>query len=535
MNTFEQATPNLNPLKKKYTALYLTDTWKVNQRWTLNYGLRWEPDIPESLKFGTVQNFSEERRAAGIHSTVFKNAPNGFFYPGDAGHPGNRGREINWLTFAPRAGFAWDVRGDGRTSVRASAGIGYDYLNVQAHLWTTISPPWGVDIVLQNPRLDDPWANYPGGSPFPPTLDANIKFPTFGQFTVMPTHLDPSQSQTWNLSVQHQLGADLLVSASYLGTHIVHMLMTAPLNPAIYFPGVADANGNCFAQGYTFTTNRGATCSTTTNTDSRRMFSLIDLERTGRLVGPLAEYQSVGGASYNGLLLDVRKRAARGLTVSSNYTWSHCIGSERDDLNGSLLSPAQTYIRIGDRERGRTNCTSDRRHVLNLTAVAESPRFVNKTLRMVGSGWRLSPIYRIRTGAWLSVSAGGGLDLARNGTAVGQQPADQILPNPYGDRSGRPYTVWLNRDAFAAPALGTIGNMNLRTVRGPHNWSFDLALTRSFQVKESQRLEFRAEAYNVTNSFRPDNPSTTRNNQFFGQIRGSGDPRILQFALKYLF
>ena len=360
----------------------------------------------------------------------------------------------------------------------------------------------------------------------------------------MPYQLSPSQSQTWNLSVQRQLGTDWLVSASYLGTHIIHMLMTAPLNPAIYFPGVANANGDCFVQGYTFKTSTGATCSTTTNTDSRRILSLIDAQRTGQWVGALAEYQSVGGAKYNGLLLDVRKRAARGVTVSSNYTWSHCVASERDDFNGSLFGPANPYIRVGDRERGRANCSSDRRHVVNLSAVAESPQFANKTLRIVGSGWRLAPIYRISTGQWLSITAGAGLDSARNGTAVGDQPADQILPNPYLDTSGRPYTYWLNKDAFRQPAVGTIGNLNRRTVRAPNFWSFDMALARDFRFYEKQRMEFRVEAYNVTNSFRPDVtpglpvPSTnfsTLNYQFFGQIRAARDMRILQFALKYVF
>jgi hypothetical protein len=534
-SAFRQAAPNLNPVKKVYTALYVNDSWRVNSRWTLNYGLRWEPDVPEILKEGTVQNFSEERRAAGIRSKVYLNAPPGFYYPGDPGYPGKRGREINWWTFAPRAGFAWDVRGDGRTSVRASAGIGYDYPNVAVHLWTSIAPPFGGDIVVNNARLDDPWATVAGGNPFPLVRDQNAQFVPFGGFTTMPYELDPSQAQSWNLSVQHQMGEDWLVSASYLGNHVVHMLMTAPLNPAIYFPGNADAAGRCLAQGYTFTTNPNALCSSTGNTDERRILSLIDRQQTGRFVGPIGEYQGVGTASYNGLLLDVRKRAARGLTLSTNYTWSHCLASERDDLNGSTASPQDTYIRIGDRDRGRTNCTSDRRHVLNLTAVAESPTFANDTLRMLASGWRLAPIYRISTGSWMSVVAGAGVDQARNGTGVANQPVDQVLDNVYGDTSGRPDTVWINRDAFALPPLGTIGNMNLRTVRGPKVWQFDVALSRSFQVMEEQRLEFRAEAYNVTNSFRPNNPNTQRNNQQFGQIRTARDSRILQFALKYVF
>jgi hypothetical protein len=74
-----------------------------------------------------------------------------------------------------------------------------------------------------------------------------------------------------------------------------------------------------------------------------------------------------------------------------------------------------------------------------------------------------------------------------------------------------------------------------RTAVGPKQWSFDLALSRAFQFKESQRIEFRAEAYNVTNSFRPLNPSASQNNAFFGQLRQSRDQRIMQFALKYVF
>jgi len=536
MSQFEQATPNENPVKKTYMSVYVADSWKVSPRWTLNYGLRWEPDIPEVLKQGTVTNYSDARRLAGIKSKVYLNAPPGFLYPGDEGHPGKRGREINWATLAPRLGFAWDVNGDGKTSLRASAGIGYDYPNVQMHLWTAISPPWGLDIVVPNPpKLEDPWSTVAGGSPFPAVFDQNAKFIPSGSYTVMPTKLDTSQAQSWNLSLQRQLSTDVVVSASYLGNHIIHMLMTAPLNPGIYFPGNANAAGQCFAQGYTFQTTPNAVCSTTTNFNSRTPLALTDFDRVGRWVGPLAEYQSVGNASYHALLIDVRKRATKGLTISTNYTWSHCLASERDDLNGSLLSPSQTYIRVGDRERRRTNCTSDRRHVLNLSAVAETPQFANRTLRILASGWRISPIYRVRSGAWLSVSAGGGIDTARTGVAVATQPADQILADVYGDTSGRPGTVWLDRNAFKQPDVGTLGNMNLRTVRGPKAWQFDAAISRSFKIVEKQSLEFRGEAYNVTNSFRPDNPNTALNNQFFGQIRTAQDARILQFALKYVF
>jgi hypothetical protein len=122
------------------------------------------------------------------------------------------------------------------------------------------------------------------------------------------------------------------------------------------------------------------------------------------------------------------------------------------------------------------------------------------------------------------------------------QRANQVLANPYGAKSGRPFTNWLNASAFALPAVGAIGNLGRNTVTAPGLWSFDLALSRTFRLGETNRLEARAEAYNLTNSFRPTlgtggqgqfNQSLATNT--FGQIRASEAPRILQFALKYVF
>ena len=85
------------------------------------------------------------------------------------------------------------------------------------------------------------------------------------------------------------------------------------------------------------------------------------------------------------------------------------------------------------------------------------------------------------------------------------------------------------------PEMGTLGNIGYNLLRGPATWSFDVALSRAFQIREGQRMEFRAEAFNLTNSFRPQNPNSSLSNNTFGQIRNSYDPRILQFALKYVF
>jgi hypothetical protein len=163
------------------------------------------------------------------------------------------------------------------------------------------------------------------------------------------------------------------------------------------------------------------------------------------------------------------------------------------------------------------------------------PRFSNRTLQIIASGWRLSPIYRYRTGTYMSIVAGSNNDFARNGTNINNQPAVYVGGDPIGDHSGRPNTLWLNRAAFTTPAVGTLGNAGTRTVAGPSQWDFDMALSRFFQVNESQRLEFRWEAYNVTNSFRLLNPNSDITSAQFGQLRTARSPRIMQFALKYLF
>jgi hypothetical protein len=150
---------------------------------------------------------------------------------------------------------------------------------------------------------------------------------------------------------------------------------------------------------------------------------------------------------------------------------------------------------------------------------------------MLASNWRFSGIYRFSSGQPLNVT--NGTDRALNGTTL-QRP-DQILANPYKDDSGRPNTNWLDPTAFQLPTLGTFGNLGYNAFVGPSTWSFDMALSRSFNLREMQRLEVRADAFNVTNSFRPMPPATALNSNVFGQIRQSMDPRILQFALKYVF
>ena len=121
---------------------------------------------------------------------------------------------------------------------------------------------------------------------------------------------------------------------------------------------------------------------------------------------------------------------------------------------------------------------------------------------------------------------------------VSNQRPNLLLPNAVYLQKAGPSAQYLNPAAFGLPPLGQLGNVGRATLRMPLNWQFDVALTRAFKVRESQTIEVRAEAFNVLNSFRVATTTpfaTNLNSAQFGQILKSNDPRIKQFAMKYVF
>jgi hypothetical protein len=390
--------------------------------------------------------------------------------------------------------------------MRASYGIAYDFSGSNTLNGSANSPPRAFTTDIQSPAggFEDPWRGFPGGNPFPWTFDSSrAQFTPFASFYPAAEYdMSPTSVQSWNLSLQRQVTSDLLVSVSYLGSQTTHLWIQRGVNQAVFLPGASTANTN----------------------QRRRLF--LENPQEGQFFGFMNENEDAGTASYNGMLLSVQRRAARGINIGGNYTWSHCVGdtfSAGGPGNGGYLDP-------NNRDFDRGNCESDRRHSLNLTAVADSPQFANRTARMLASGWRLSGIFRKVTGSFMTINTG--LDRRLNGDATPQRPV-QVLGDPYGDRDS--ITRYLNPNAFQQPELGTFGNMRRGNIEGPGTWQFDMALSRTFQVREAQRLEFRAEAFNVTNSLIKLPPTTVLNSNTFGQIISSRDARIMQFALKYVF
>jgi hypothetical protein len=526
VSQWTMGTPAPAHKRSQFVAVYAADTWKAHQKLTVNYGLRWEPFFPLSNLDGSAVHFDMDALRKGIKTTRFTNAPPGLFFAGDPGFPGLKGQYNQWWNLSPRLGLAWDVSGDGRTSVRASVGTFYDYPNMYYQVGLATVQPWSGRTVINDVRLDDPWANYPGGDPFPTSYGKNVsrdvQFPRFGIVTAMDYDSPNMRVAQWNLSLQKQVGSDWLVSATYLGNATRHLWSTQPINPAVYIPG-----GPCTLNGVTYNT-----CSTTANTDQRRRLMLDSSipKEVAQYFGSVNRIDTGGTASYNGLVMSVQRRPARGVTITSNYTWSHCISdwwnSTANSGNGN-----SSYTNPDNRSFDRGNCTNgatDRRHVFNLSAVAETPDFSNRTLHVLASGWRFSPILKVLSGDHFTVTTS--TDVALNGVA--SQRVNQIMENPYGNKTAANY---LNPAAFARAATGSLGTVGMGSIRGPATSQFDLALSRTFQIKESQRIEFRAEAFNVTNSVHLNDPQTNLNSNTFGQITSARDPRIMQFALKYFF
>ena len=531
--SFQQETPNGLIEYQRYFGLYVQDTWKVNPRLTLNYGVRWEPFFPAQIKTGQVYNFSLAGYQQGIESKVYPNAPAGFTYPGDTGFNGNASNTTAWKDFQPRIGFGWDPFGDGRTSIRGGAGIAYDFTNLQLHHNDDVAAPFGGRVAFGGVSLDNPWANFPGGDPFPyASSPGHGTFPAYAAYQPIPQNLGTPQVQTWNLAVQRQLNKQWFASVSYVGNHAIHVLNQIELNPAVVVPGlpILASGAACSAVPV------AANCAS--NVNARRVLDLQNPVKA-QAIGNITAYDSSATQDYNGLLLNTTWKAGRNLNINGNYTWSHCIG----DLNvgNGVPNPGaatpNNYLG-GNRRFDRGNCVQDRRQLANITAVTQTPRFGNSAMGRVARDWRLSVIYQYRSGTPINLNTGSDNNLTGgNGNGAFEKP-NQVLSNPFG--SGLQY---LNPAAFATPALGTGGNTGVYGLAGPGFWEIDMALVREIPIRENQRFEIRGEAFNLTNSMRPlvagfglaSTGFYTLNSGTFGLIQNAYDPRIIQLALKFVF
>jgi hypothetical protein len=189
---------------------------------------------------------------------------------------------------------------------------------------------------------------------------------------------------------------------------------------------------------------------------------------------------------------------------------------------------ANVYPDPSDRRSNRGPCNADRRRIFNNSVLVESPSVGSGALRTISRNWQLSTIFTMLSGSPLTVTSGPHNALTG---APGQRPiqiASAEVSIPTINR-------WFNTAAFIPNPPGVWGGIGRGTLRGPMNWNLDVAVSRRFQFGENRRIELLGESFNILNRFRPDDPNTTLNNTNFGKITSAQDPRIMQFAAKYVF
>jgi hypothetical protein len=317
----------------------------------------------------------------------------------------------------------------------------------------------------------------------------------------------PTYMQQWDLSYQRQFAKGWVVSVTYIGNKTNHIWVGQELDPALYIPGTCGS----------------AACSTTANTNQRRVLYLTN-PATGAAYSTIAQTDDGATANYNGVVVSAQHRFASNYTLLTNYTWSHCISS--GNFAGDIAGPS--YQNPSNRNADVGNCGFDIRQNYNLSIVATMPKVRSGLMSVLLENWQLAPIFTARTGAPFTPVTG--TDNSRTGVGLDRP---NYISNPYVENLNS--RVWVTPTAYAANAIGTLGNTGTFSLTGPGFYDLDVSLSRRFKLRERANLEVRAEFFNVLNHTNFSNPSGTLSSQNFGVLLAATDPRILQFAMKLTF
>jgi hypothetical protein len=225
------------------------------------------------------------------------------------------------------------------------------------------------------------------------------------------------------------------------------------------------------------------------------------------------------------LKLSAQRRGAA-FSVNGSYTLSRCTGTT---TTTAFNQTSSGYLKPDDPSFDAGPCDQNRTHLGTLTAGYETPEAGTGMLRTLASHWRVTGILNARSGNPLNVTSG--VDQAFTGINI-QRP-DKVSDDFYA--SPLTLTTYFNRAAFARPAPGVLGNLTRNAAVGPNYWSIDMGVSHVIPMG-TRRVELRLETFNLLNHFNWGDPATNFNSGQFGRITTqAGDPRILQFGIKYDF
>jgi len=422
-------------------GFYLQDEYQATPRMTLSGGLRYEAQTVPREKQGrdvALVNLSDREPTIG---PLYRNP--------------------TLTNISPRVGAAWDVTGDGRTSVRGGYGLYFNTNNQQNLIVTVTNPPFTPRPVFVNPTF-----------PIPP-----FSRPFSNSIRPIQYDLESPRLHMWNVSVQHELGWQTVATVAYAGSRGTHLLRSSDVNLAT--PQIRP-DGTPFIPAGTPRANPA--------------FTTIELK------------SSDGDSWYKALILEVRRRWARGVSVQSSYTLSRADDTTQastffsDSTTGTTTAFPEF---IPGYNKGRSDFHATHNWVVNVTVALPSPSERLGAARAILGGWQFSGISTMRSGSPLTVfvqanrsrsqwlpSLASGVGQDRPSYAPGYGPSNAVAGRPDG---------WFNPAAFTLQEAGTFGNTGRGDLTGPNLRTVDLALVKVLRVPNGARLDLRLEAFNIFN------------------------------------
>ncbi len=477
-------------------SLFAQDNWRAGRNLVINLGLRWEPFVPYYDDLGRTECF-----VPGRQSRRYPKAPNGYLYAGDAGCP-DGGFQSTWFELAPRLGFAYNLGGKGRTTLRGGWGLFYQPPFVEAFNNMVDSAPFSPQVFRFRVPFTNPYAG--ADNPFPaqfapriPGADVDFNIPLDLAVSYQ-RDWKPSRTMNWNLTLEHQLRTDVLLRAGYVASKGTHLGYNTDVNAPLPSP-----------------------TATADNEDARRPYQQFHQVT-----------QDVSGANsiYNSLQLAFEKRFSHGLSVGANYTWGRSIDwvSFLTDLDGiNVINPYNVRA-----YRGVSDYNVPHRFVLNYLWQLPSP--AHGLGRAILGGWETTAIWNWQSGFPLNITAGD--DTSFSVPANSNDQADVVSTPAYtGGSRGARIAKWFTTESFSAPKPNHFGNAGRNILIGPGTFNVDFSAHKVFLLTERVQLQYRAEFFNFLNHTQLNNPNASVPDSNFGRILSARSPRIIQMALKIVF
>jgi Carboxypeptidase regulatory-like domain/TonB-dependent Receptor Plug Domain len=521
LRTFLQSNGQHVKNRNGVANFYAQDSYRISSRLTLSYGIRYEPSQTWHDLYRQNQVFYPEKYAAGVRSTTFPNAPPGLLFSGDAGVP-YWGTTGDYKNVAPRVGFAYDARGDGKLSVRGGFGVFYNSsIPAFSNDRVLSTAPYSASVSLTTPQgpFSNPYLGVPNPFPaiFPPPSNSQFVLPV--QVYTWDPHnkfITPV-NYGWNLSVEQDLSHGVVMRIAYVGSRANHMTTAYDINPAIYIPN------------------------STLSTNARRPYTNFS---------NIYMNSESGNSWYHSGQFSLQRPFSHGFTISANYTWSKSTDTLPFGTDAATYATAGFYTlpyNFPDfRRYDRGPSDYDHTNVFVTSYVWQAPALstMNTFVRHALGSWEFSGIVSAQSGLPLSLYAG----QDQSHTGIGEDRAQLVSGQPVY-RKGKcatstPCIQWLNPAAFVLPAIGTFGNTTKGEFRGPGFWDWDMGVFKNFPIRENLAVQFRGELFNTfnhTNLMNTDmgvssqNPVSTVTGAGFGNILAANDPRIIQLALKVVF